>query len=61
MWQKSTFSGANTCVEFARLPGGGIGVRDSKNPDEGHLTYTRDEIAAAFAGIKAGEFDHLLT
>jgi hypothetical protein len=61
LWQKSSYSGPSACVEFARLPDGAIGVRDSKNPDAGHLTYTREEIAAAFAGIKAGEFDHLLT
>jgi hypothetical protein len=60
VWRKSTFS-VSACVEFARLPDGSIGVRDSKNPDGTHLVYSRDEMAAAFAGIKAGEFDHLLT
>lgn len=41
-WRKSTYSGAheNDCVEVADL-NGHIGVRDSKNPDAGHLTLTR--------------------
>lgn len=33
-WVKSSFSYANgNCLEVASLPGGGTGVRDSKNPD----------------------------
>ncbi|WP_433146418.1 DUF397 domain-containing protein [Actinomadura nitritigenes] len=43
-WRKSSYSGGandNQCVELGRLaPEVGIGVRDSKNPDGGHLTLT---------------------
>jgi hypothetical protein len=50
-WRKSTHSsGVNDehCVELGRLsPGGGIGVRDSKDPDGGHLTVS----VAQFAGL----------
>lgn len=35
LWRKSSFSGTETnCVEVAWA----VGVRDSKNPDGGHLT-----------------------
>lgn len=59
-WVKSAHSGADSCVEMAKLPDGGIGVRDSKNPELGHLTYTKAEVAAFFAGVRDGEFDHFL-
>ncbi|MFF0526047.1 DUF397 domain-containing protein [Actinomadura nitritigenes] len=41
-WRKSSYSGGandEQCVELGRLSPG-IGVRDSKNPDGGHLTLT---------------------
>ncbi|WP_067808085.1 DUF397 domain-containing protein [Actinomadura formosensis] len=50
-WRKSSYSGTATdevCVELGRLaPGVGIGVRDSKDPDGGHLTLS----VAQFAGL----------
>ncbi|GAA1854236.1 DUF397 domain-containing protein [Actinomadura bangladeshensis] len=50
-WRKSSHSGGisdQQCVELGRLaPGAGIGVRDSKDPDGGHLTLS----AAEFAGL----------
>ncbi|MFF4241073.1 DUF397 domain-containing protein [Actinomadura geliboluensis] len=43
-WRKSSFSGSandDVCVELGRLASGaGIGVRDSKDPDRGHLTLS---------------------
>lgn len=43
-WRKSSHSGGvddHQCVELGRLaPGVGIGVRDSKDPDRGHLTLS---------------------
>jgi hypothetical protein len=38
---------------------GGIGVRDSKNPNGPQLSFTRAEWAAFVAGVRGGEFDHL--
>lgn len=58
-WRKSTFSGTGSdCVELADF-GDTVGVRDSKDPDGGTLTFSRSEIAALVKGIKAGEFDDL--
>lgn len=58
-WRKSTFSGTGGCVSVAELSDDTIAVRDSKNPDGGFLNFTRCEIAAWVAGVKAGEFDDL--
>jgi hypothetical protein len=56
-WRKASFSDANqACVQLADT-GDEILLRDSKNPDQGHFTFTRAEIAAFVAGVKAGEFD----
>jgi len=38
-------------VEVAQLPGA-IGVRDSKNPLHGHLTFTPDQFAKLLRHIK---------
>jgi hypothetical protein len=53
-WRKSSHSGGandEQCVELGRLSPG-IGVRDSKDPDGGHLTLTVGEFAALLARIK---------
>ena len=60
-WQKSRHSNSQgSCVEFARLPDGGVAVRNSRFPDGPALVYTRAEIEAMLLGIKDGEFDHLI-
>ncbi|QKG22980.1 DUF397 domain-containing protein [Actinomadura verrucosospora] len=55
-WRKSSYSGGvddQHCVELGRLtPGVGIGVRDSKDPDGGHLTLTTTQLAGVIAQIK---------
>lgn len=58
-WRKSSYSGSNggACVEVATLPGGGLAVRDSKDPDGPKLAFAADDWAAFTAGMKAGEFD----
>ncbi len=40
-WRKSSRSGPNggNCVEMAAI-GEIVAVRDSKNPDDGHLTFS---------------------
>ncbi|MFA1551636.1 DUF397 domain-containing protein [Actinomadura chokoriensis] len=50
-WRKSSYSGGvndEQCVELGRLASeAGIGARDSKDPDGGHLTLS----FAQFAGL----------
>lgn len=48
------------CVEMARLNGGNIAVRHSKNPNGPAIIYTPAEIDAFLDGAKKGEFDGLL-
>ena len=55
-WHKSSFSGANGCVEVA-LVEGGAAVRDSKDPASPVLRFTAREWEAFLAGVRAGEFD----
>jgi hypothetical protein len=59
-WRKSSYS-VNTanCVELATV-GDAIYLRDSKHPDDGHLRFTRSELAALVAAARAGELDDLL-
>ncbi|MEU8824447.1 DUF397 domain-containing protein [Streptomyces sp. NPDC048636] len=60
VWQKSRHSNSQgACVEFARLPGGDIAVRNSRFPDGPALIYTPAELEAMLLGAKDGEFDHL--
>jgi hypothetical protein len=60
VWVKSTYSNpSGNCVELARLPGGGIALRNSRDPGGPALIYTREEIAMFLHGAKDGEFDGL--
>ena len=63
VWRKSSFSGTDgnndNCVEVAALPDGRIAMRNSKHPEAGTVYFTRKEMAAYIAGVKAGEFDDL--
>ena len=59
-WIKSSLSFSNgNCVEVASLPGGGIGVRDSKDAEGPVLRFTPDEWRAFIGGARNGEFDGL--
>ncbi|MEU8124664.1 DUF397 domain-containing protein [Spirillospora sp. NPDC049024] len=55
-WRKSTHSGGaddQHCVELGRLaPEAGIGVRDSKDPDGGHVTLSGAQFASLIEQIK---------
>ncbi|WP_106400138.1 DUF397 domain-containing protein [Actinocorallia populi] len=56
-WRKSSYTGGvqdETCVELARFPSG-VGVRDSKNPDAGHLTLTSAQFALLNRRLKAND------
>ncbi|MFD0383522.1 DUF397 domain-containing protein [Streptomyces stramineus] len=62
VWRKSRHSNSQgSCVEFAKLPGGGVAVRNSRHPDGPALVYTPAEIDAMLRGIKDGEFDYLVS
>jgi hypothetical protein len=57
-WVKSSLSFSNgNCVEVADLPGGGIGVRNSRDPEGLVLRFTPDEWHAFLGGAQNGEFD----
>ena len=54
-WRKSSHSsGVNDedCVELGRFNRDGIGVRDSKDPDTGHLTLTVAQFASLVEQLK---------
>ena len=53
-WRKGSTCASATCVEVAK-GGGGILVRDSKNPAV-VLTFTLEEWAAFMDAAEAGEF-----
>ena len=55
-WRKSSYSGGgNNCVEVAQAAA--VGVRDSKNPEGGHLTFTARTWNAFIADVKRGTYD----
>ncbi|MFC7331452.1 DUF397 domain-containing protein [Marinactinospora rubrisoli] len=56
-WNKSSYSNADggDCVEVATLAAS-IGMRDSKHPEQGHLTFHPTEWATFLREVKA---DHL--
>jgi hypothetical protein len=56
-WFKSSASASGNCVEVARLPGGGVAVRDSKNRDKAPHVYTRAVWETFLSSAKNGEFD----
>ena len=57
-WVKSSLSFSNgNCVEVASLPDGGIGVRNSRDPEGAVLRFTSDEWHAFLGGAQKGEFD----
>ncbi|RAY14803.1 DUF397 domain-containing protein [Actinomadura craniellae] len=55
-WRKSTRSGTQqgNCVEVANL-NGTIGIRDSKNPNAGHLTLTPNTFHTLLNRIRSDE------
>lgn len=58
-WRKASRSGNGGCVELAPLAGGGVAVRDSKDPEGPVLSFSRHEWMSFLDGMDKGEFDHL--
>lgn len=57
-WVKSSLSFANgNCVEVGDLPGGRIGMRNSRRPDGTVLSFSAEEWKAFIGGVRLGEFD----
>ena len=58
-WIKSSLSFSNgACVEVASLPGGHVGVRNSRDTCGPVLAFTPAEWHAFIGGVRNGEFDH---
>jgi hypothetical protein len=57
-WVRSSFSFANgNCIEVTELPGGSVGIRDSRDPGGPVLRFTRAEWAAFLGGARRGELE----
>jgi Domain of unknown function (DUF397) len=57
-WVKSSLSFANgNCVEVSDLPGGTVGVRNSRDHEGAVLRFTPDEWHAFIGGVHNGEFE----
>jgi hypothetical protein len=62
IWVKSSLSFSNgNCVEVAELPGGSVGVRNSRDSEGPVLRFTQDEWDAFLTGARLGEFDRFGT
>ncbi len=60
-WRKSRVSNSSgDCVELAKLDGGDVAVRNSRDPDGPVLVYTCAEMSAFLRGAQRGEFDDLI-
>jgi hypothetical protein len=56
-WRKSSYSGAgNDCVELV-VARTGAAVRDSKNPETGHIAFANAEWDTFVGVIKEGRLD----
>ena len=57
-WRTSSYSAGNgACVQVG-VDGGGVPVRDSKDPDGPVLLFTQQQWAEFLLGIRDGEFNY---
>ena len=59
-WKSGRSSAQGNCVETARLGGGAVAVRNSRDPEGPALVFTQAEIHAFLEDVKDGDFDSLL-
>lgn len=58
-WRKASFSSnSSNCVELADA-GDTVLLRDSKHPEQGHVTLTLEGLAGLVGAARAGALDHL--
>ncbi|PNE42822.1 MULTISPECIES: DUF397 domain-containing protein [Streptomyces] len=56
-WTKSSYSGANACVEIAVPTSAAIAVRDSKDPEGARLTFDNSSWSSFVSDVATGAFD----
>jgi hypothetical protein len=56
-WVRSRACSSDGCVEVARLAGGAVALRDSKDTGKAAHVFDRNEWTAFITGVKNGEFD----
>jgi hypothetical protein len=59
-WRRARKCGEGKCVEVAPSNRQNVLVRDSKNPGDGNLAFTKAEWRGFIAGVKEGDFDDTL-
>jgi hypothetical protein len=60
-WRKSRRSTAEgECVQTAKLPGGGVAVRNSRHPEGPVLLFSDAELRTFLEGVKQGDLDDVL-
>ncbi|MEW1654457.1 MULTISPECIES: DUF397 domain-containing protein [unclassified Streptomyces] len=56
-WTKSSYSGANACVEIAVPTTAAIAVRDSKDPEGPRLTFANSSWSSFVGDVATATFD----
>ena len=61
-WRKSQRSNSQgACVELARLDSTTVAMRNSRDPKGTALIYPADAVRAMVSGLRAGNFDDLIS